>query len=50
MRCANCSHNVSEHTFADPKTLTKKDRKSGMIPWICIVDNCDCYEFIPRKE
>jgi hypothetical protein len=49
LTCTNCGHHMYSHNYADPKKLTKKERKSGLIPWYCDIQDCDCIEYIPGK-
>lgn len=49
LKCGNCGHHLYDHSFANPKALTREERKRGGIPWICINEGCGCEEFIPRQ-
>jgi hypothetical protein len=48
-KCVNCGHHIYEHKYADPKALTKKERKQGGIPWYCSIEACECVEYIPGR-
>lgn len=47
LTCANCNHHMYNHNYADPRSLTKKERKQGLVPWYCEIDDCSCVEFVP---
>lgn len=49
LNCTNCGHHLYDHSFADPRVLTKSERISGGIPWLCFKEGCECSEFLPRK-
>lgn len=49
LTCSNCGHHMYDHGYADPKNLTKKERREGAVPWYCAVEDCGCIEFLPGR-
>lgn len=47
--CSSCGHHLYDHKYADPKSLTKKERREGLVPWYCDNNDCECIEYIPGR-
>jgi hypothetical protein len=47
--CKTCTHHLRNHKYANPKSLSKKEKNTGLIPWLCQVKECECIEFLPSE-